>query len=68
MAEDEATADASENGSASVELDLYDLSVRVDGGPEDDLEDLETSATDLMEYLVDKHYDLENGPDDRDRF
>lgn len=56
------------NGSPSVALELYDLSVTVDGGPEDDLDDLQESATDLMDYLVEQHFDLEDGPDDRDRF
>lgn len=60
--------DDTPSGSASVSLELYDLSVTVDGAPGDDLDDLEGSATDLMDYLVEKHYDLEDGPDDRDRF
>lgn len=60
--------DALSDGSPSVELELYDLSVRVDGGPDGDLETVHDRATDLMDYLVDRHYDLEKGPDDRDRF
>lgn len=60
--------DDASNSSARVTLELYDLSVEVDGAPDDDLDDVEATATELMDYLVEQHYALEQGPDDRDRF
>ena len=60
--------DDASNSSARVTLELYDLSVEVDGAPDDDLDDVEATATELMDYLVEQHYALEQGTDDRDRF
>jgi hypothetical protein len=49
----------------SVDLDLYDLSVRVSGQATDDLDAVEDTARSLMEYLVEQAHALENRPDDR---
>jgi hypothetical protein len=49
----------------SVELDLYDLSVRVSGQATDDLDAVEGTARSLMEYLVEQAHALEDSPDDR---
>ncbi|ELZ70444.1 hypothetical protein C5B91_06500 [Haloferax sp. Atlit-10N] len=48
-----------------VELDLYELSVRVSGQSNDELDDVEASATRLMDYLVDHAKELEDQPDSR---
>ncbi|POG57120.1 hypothetical protein [Haloferax marisrubri] len=48
-----------------VELDLYELSVRVSGQSSDELDDVEASATRLMDYLVDHAKELEDQPDTR---
>ncbi|MCO8267075.1 hypothetical protein ACOZ4B_19545 [Haloferax prahovense] len=48
-----------------VELDLYELSVRVSGQSSDELDDVEASATRLMDYLVDHAKELEDQPDSR---
>ncbi|WP_188423689.1 hypothetical protein [Haloferax sulfurifontis] len=48
-----------------VELDLYELSVRVSGQSSDELGDVEASATRLMDYLVDHAKELEDQPDSR---
>jgi hypothetical protein len=61
--------DAEENGDhdtvPEVKLTLYQLQVGVTGQTTDDLEDVEASATRLMDYLVEKAGDLEDHPDDR---
>ena len=49
----------------SVELDLYDLSVRVSGQSTDDLDAVDEAARGLMNYLVDQAQRLEDRPDDR---
>ena len=49
----------------SVDLDLYDLSVRVSGQATDDLDAVEETARSLMEYLVEQAHALEDSPDDR---
>jgi hypothetical protein len=49
----------------TVELDLYDLSVRVSGQSTDDLDAVEGAARSLMDYLVDQAQALEDRPDDR---
>ena len=49
----------------TVELDLYDLSVRVSGQSTDDLDAVEGAARGLMDYLVDQAQRLEDRPDDR---
>jgi hypothetical protein len=49
----------------SVELDLYDLSVRVSGQSTDDLDAVDEAARGLMDYLVDQARRLEDRPDDR---
>ena len=49
----------------TVELDLYDLSVRVSGQSTDDLDAVEDAARGLMDYLVDQAQRLEDRPDDR---
>ena len=48
-----------------VELGLYELSVRVSGQSDDELEDVEESATRLMEFLIDQAKQLEDQPDTR---
>jgi hypothetical protein len=49
----------------AVELDLYDLSVRVSGQSTDDLDAVEDAARGLMDYLVGQARRLEDRPDDR---
>ncbi|AUV81914.1 hypothetical protein C2R22_09845 [Salinigranum rubrum] len=49
----------------TVELDLYDLSVRVSGQSTDDLDAVGDAARDMMDYLVDRAKELEDSPDDR---
>jgi hypothetical protein len=49
----------------AVELDLYDLSVRVSGQSTDDLDAVEGAARELMDFLVDRARTLEDRPDDR---
>jgi hypothetical protein len=49
----------------TVELDLYDLSVRVSGQSTDDLDAVEDAARGLMDYLVGQAQRLEDRPDDR---
>jgi hypothetical protein len=58
-------ADADRDTVPEVKLTLYQLSVGVTGQATDDLEDVEASATRLMDYLVEKAGDLEDHPDDR---
>ena len=48
-----------------VELELYELSVRVSGQSTDQLEDVESSATRLMDFLIDHAQQLEDQPDTR---
>jgi hypothetical protein len=48
-----------------VELDLYQLSVRVTGRSDDELQAVESSARRLMEYLIEQSERLEDTPDDR---
>ncbi|KAB1188354.1 MULTISPECIES: hypothetical protein [Haloferax] len=48
-----------------VELELYQLSVRVSGQSTDELEDVESSATRLMNFLIDQAKQLEDQPDTR---
>ena len=57
--------DADRETVPEVTLTLYQLSVGVTGQTTDDLEDVEASATRLMDYLVEKAGDLEDHPDDR---
>jgi hypothetical protein len=61
----EAADDADPETVPEVKLTLYQLSVAVTGQATDDLEDVEASATRLMDYLVEKAGDLEDHPDDR---
>jgi hypothetical protein len=49
----------------AVEMDLYDLSVRVSGQSSDDLDAVEDAARSLMDYLVEQAHALEDRPDDR---
>ena len=62
--------DEAENGNGdetvpNVELDLFDLSVRVSGQSTDDLNDVEETARSLMDYLVQQAHALEDAPDNR---
>jgi hypothetical protein len=61
----DAEEEASHDTAPEVKLNLYQLSVGVTGQTTDDLEDVEASATRLMDYLVEKAGDLEDHPDDR---
>jgi len=56
-------ADAAEHP-PTVELSLYELDVSVRGSESDSLEDVEASAETLMNYLVEQHHRLEDGPED----
>jgi hypothetical protein len=62
---DDADESADRDTVPEVTLTLYQLSVGVTGQTTDDLEDVEASATRLMDYLVEKAGDLEDHPDDR---
>ncbi|WP_411968610.1 hypothetical protein [Haloferax sp. YSSS75] len=69
-AADGGTDDDNEDGNGDetvphVELGLYELSVRVSGQSDDELEDVEKSATRLMEFLIDQAKQLEDQPDTR---
>lgn len=69
-AADGGTDDENGNGNGDetvphVELGLYELSVRVSGQSDDELEDVEESATRLMEFLIDQAKQLEDQPDTR---
>ncbi|GAA0666017.1 hypothetical protein ACFQDG_02350 [Natronoarchaeum mannanilyticum] len=59
----EAGDDAAEHP-PTVELSLYELDVSVRGSESDSLEDVEASAKRLMDYLVEQHHRLEDGPED----
>ncbi|WP_435146243.1 hypothetical protein [Halobaculum sp. P14] len=48
-----------------VELGLYQVSVRVKGDADDDLESVEETATRLVDHLVDRAEALEEEPDKR---
>lgn len=59
----EAGEDAAEHP-PTVELSLYELDVSVRGAESDSLDDVEASAKSLMDYLVEQHHRLEDGPED----
>lgn len=67
MSEEDDDPEIPENG-PSIDLELYELSVSVDGVPGDDLDDVRETATETMEFLVEKHFEVERGPDDLDRY
>jgi hypothetical protein len=48
-----------------VELSLYQVTVRVKGQGDDSLDDVEDSARDLIDHLVDHAQTLEDSPDGR---
>jgi len=48
----------------TVELSLYELDVSVRGAESDSLDDVEATAERLMDYLVEQHHRLEDGPED----
>ncbi len=50
---------------AEVELALYQVSVRVKGRSDDELEEVEDTAERLIDHLVDRAEALEDAPDDR---
>ncbi|WP_416839798.1 hypothetical protein [Haloferax sp. DFSO52] len=67
-AADGGTNEEFDNGDETVphvELGLYELSVRVSGQSDDELEDVEDAATRLMEFLIDEAKQLEDQPDTR---
>ena len=49
----------------TVELELYELTVRLSGRSDDDLTDVEETAKRLLDYLVRNAGRLEEHPDDR---
>ena len=49
----------------TVELELYELTVRLSGRSDDDLTDVEESAKRLLDYLVENAQHLEDHPDER---
>ena len=49
----------------TVELELYELTVRLSGRSDDDLTDVEESAKRLFDYLVRNAERLEDHPDER---
>lgn len=59
------TPDSSSDTAPEVELGLYQVSVRVKGRNDDDLDDVEASARDLVEHLVTQAEKLEDEPDGR---
>ena len=62
----DAARDAAEDETVpSVELELYELTVRLSGRSDDDLTDVEESAKRLLDYLVQNARHLEDHPDDR---
>lgn len=48
-----------------VELTLYQLNVKVSGQATDGLDDVEASAMELMDYLIEQSQSLEDRPDGR---
>jgi len=48
-----------------VDLQLYQLTVKVSGQSDDDLDDVAATARELMDYLVDTAESLEDQPDNR---
>jgi hypothetical protein len=48
-----------------VELGLYQIDVRVRGSADDDLDDVEGTARELVDHLVDQAQQLEDEPDGR---
>jgi hypothetical protein len=67
-ASDGGNTDENGNGDETVphvELELYELAVRVSGQSTDELEDVEASATRLMGFLIDRAKQLEDQPDTR---
>jgi hypothetical protein len=63
--DEDGSGDTGDETVPTVELDLYDLSVRVSGQSTDDLDAVGDAARDLMDYLVDRAKKLEDSPDDR---
>jgi hypothetical protein len=62
---EESPNDNGDETTPRVELDLYQLSVRVTGRSDDELQAVESSARRLMEYLIEQSERLEDTPDDR---
>ena len=56
---------ASDDTQPTVELSLYQLSVSVAGRSDDDLADVQSTAGELMDFLVERAETLEEAPDDR---
>jgi hypothetical protein len=63
--DEEGNGDHGDETVPTVELDLYDLSVRVSGQSTDDLDTVGDTAREMMDYLVDRAKALEDAPDDR---
>ena len=61
-----ATPDPDEDRTVpTVELELYELTVRLSGRSDDDLTDVEETAKRLLDYLVQNAGRLEDHPDER---
>lgn len=68
LEEDEANEETTENHDPTVpqvELSMYQLNVKVSGQATDGLDDVEDTATRLMDYLIERTDALEDQPDGR---
>jgi hypothetical protein len=63
--ENEADENGTDETTPHVELDLYQISVRVSGQSTDELREVESTARRLMDYLIEQSEALEDAPDDR---
>ncbi len=62
---DSAPDPAEDDTVPTVELELYELTVRLSGRSDDDLTDVEETSKRLLDYLVRNAQHLEDHPDDR---
>lgn len=63
--ETDAEEESGTDTAPEVELSVYQVSVRVTGSSDDDLETVEESARGLVDHLVDRAVELEDEPDGR---
>lgn len=59
------TDDGTPDTAPEVELGLYQIDVRVRGSADDDLDNVEGTARELVDHLVDQAQQLEDEPDGR---